>query len=111
MMYRIVRLQFQPEHCSSFLAAFDERRVRVVGFPGCHLLKLLHDAENPCVFYTFSCWENAEALEKYRGSEVFQSLWSLIKPWFSEKAKAWSMNPIYEGENIPGEIQELFFNR
>lgn len=111
MIYRIVRLAFYPEKCSSFLEAFEKRRPLVVGFSGCRSLKLLNDAENSSVFYTFSCWENEAALEAYRSSEVFQSLWQTIKPWFSEKAQAWSMNPIYEGENMLGEIKELFFNR
>lgn len=111
MMYRIVRLQFHLEYCAPFLATFEERRKRVVGFPGCKSLKLLQDTVNPSVFYTFSCWENADALEVYRNSEVFQSLWSQIKPWFSDKAQAWSMNPIYEGENVTSEISEVFFNQ
>jgi quinol monooxygenase YgiN len=110
-MYRIVRLQFQQEHCSAFIAAFEERRTHVIGFPGCNSLRLLNDSENPCVFYTFSCWENTAALEAYRDSEIFRSLWSCIKPWFSDKAQAWSMNPIYEGVNTSSKIQERFFNR
>jgi len=111
MMYRIVRLQFLPEHCQAFLTVFEDRRARVVGFNGCRSLKLMNDAQNSCVFYTFSCWESEAALEAYRTSEVFQTLWYVIKPWFSEKAQAWSMNPIYDGENAPNEIIERFYNQ
>ncbi|NBX38554.1 MAG: antibiotic biosynthesis monooxygenase [Flavobacteriia bacterium] len=111
MIFRIVRLKFQPEKCASFEKAFSEKRQRVVGFSGCHSLKLLKETTNPTVFYTFSCWENEAALDSYRTSEVFRDLWSTIKPWFAEKAQAWSMNGIYEGENSPAGIKEIYFNQ
>jgi heme-degrading monooxygenase HmoA len=49
------------------------------------------------VFFTFSIWENEEALENYRQSELFRSTWSKTKVLFSDKPNAWTVDLISEG--------------
>ena len=36
-------------------------------------------------------------LENYRTSETFIGIWSTIKPWFAEKAVAWSVDAYFDG--------------
>ncbi|MBM3165300.1 MAG: antibiotic biosynthesis monooxygenase [Bacteroidetes bacterium] len=111
MMYRVVRLHFKARFCKTFLKTFNERSHDILRFPGCISLKLLQDTSSPSVFYTLSCWTSEAALEAYRKSAIFQSSWNTIKPWFSEKASAWSMNSIYENENAQAKTDENVFNQ
>jgi hypothetical protein len=46
---------------------------------------------------TYSAWENEEALENYRVSPLFQSIWPTIKPWFSARPEAWSLMEYFDG--------------
>lgn len=62
--------------------------------PYCHQLDLFEDKEVKGLFYTLSMWDSEEGLEKYRSSEYFKDIWAKIKPWFSEKAEAWTLDKI-----------------
>jgi heme-degrading monooxygenase HmoA len=52
---------------------------------------LLRFTDDPRVLFTLSIWENPEALEAYRRSELFQNTWAKTKALFAEKAEAWSV--------------------
>ncbi len=97
MLIRIVKLHFQEDKIADFLAFFDTIKHKVNEFPGCQGMKLLQDLNNPCIVMTYSHWEDAAALEKYRTSETFGTIWPKIKPWFSEKPEAWSVDEYYSG--------------
>jgi len=99
MIYRIVRLHFDPDFVANFLEVFTTRKSLIVSFDGCLTMKLLQDKEDPSVFFTISLWDSEENLNQYRKSPFFQEMWSTIKPWFTSKAEAWTTFPQYEGKN------------
>ena len=92
MLVRIVKLTFKTENISSFEKLFDETKRYIRNFEGCDLLELYQDKNNPCIFFTYSYWADESALEKYRKSEFFKSVWSRTKVLFSAKPEAWSVS-------------------
>jgi quinol monooxygenase YgiN len=99
MITRIVKLTFQETYITDFLNEFEQVKQKVVNFPGCHEMTLLQHHKEPMVFFTYSIWEDEASLERYRTSETFITLWSSIKPMFSCKAEAWSLNLQFHGKN------------
>ena len=97
MLVRIVKLTFEEDKIDDFLKFFDGIKERVNTFPGCKGMILLRDIDNPSVVMTYSHWEYPEDLENYRTSETFVRIWSTIKPWFSEKPSAWSLEEHFTG--------------
>lgn len=91
MLTRIVQMTFEMENIPSFERIFDASRSRIRSFPGCHHLELYSDLENPMVRFTYSIWESEEALEAYRNSEYFKSVWGRTRKLFSARPKAWSL--------------------
>jgi quinol monooxygenase YgiN len=89
-MIRIVRLAFKDEYRNNFLELFAERKQRIRNANGCTHLELWEDSSNVNVFYTYSIWEENDALDNYRLSELFQETWDTIKPWFADKPMAFS---------------------
>lgn len=94
MITRIVKLHFQEEKVNDFLSLFDQMVTKVNAFPGCQKMHMLRDINNPTVFITHSLWDSEEDLNKYRDSELFQTIWPTIKPWFAEKPQAWSLDNV-----------------
>lgn len=94
MITRIVKLHFQEEKVEDFLLLFDQVVTKVNGFPGCHKMYMLRDINNPAIFITHSLWDSEEDLNNYRDSELFLSIWPTIKPWFAERAQAWSLENV-----------------
>lgn len=70
---------------------FEKSKDKIRAFPGCRHMELLQQMEHPQVLFTLSIWENAEALEQYRQSDLFQQTWAQTKALFAEKAEAWSV--------------------
>ncbi len=99
MLTRIVKMEFQPEKTSTFLQNFDRVKHKIRNFEGCKHLDLLQDANNPAIFFTYSKWENLQALENYRNSELFKTVWITTKKLFRCKAQAWSVTKIDSIEN------------
>ncbi len=95
-LQRIVRLSFQPEKVEDFLQIFRESATRIRQFPGCHSLQLWRDAQKENVFFTYSTWENARALENYRQSDLFQKTWHKTKQLFNDQPAAWSALPLID---------------
>ena len=91
MITRIVRMEFQPDKIEEFLAVFNSAKQQIRHFPGVHHLELHRDAKLPHVFYTYSIWEGEEALEAYRNSPLFQSVWEKTKVLFAGKPLAYSL--------------------
>ncbi|NNM19447.1 MAG: antibiotic biosynthesis monooxygenase [Croceitalea sp.] len=92
MLVRIVKLTFKPENISSFEQIFEETKLNIRNFEGCRLLELYQEMDNPAVFFTYSYWDNAQALDNYRQSEFFKNVWSRTKILFAAKPEAWSVN-------------------
>lgn len=104
MIVRLVKMSFQPGEAARFQALFGEWRHRIAAFPGCMKLELLHDINEPGVFFTRSEWESPQHLEAYRNSAVFADVWPVVKSLFAARAEAWSlqrehhMNAVEAGE-------------
>lgn len=92
MIVRIVKMTFRPESVGTFQELFVGWKPKIRSFPGCEHLELLHAIEDPRIFFTYSHWTGPEALEAYRNSEVFASVWPTVKSLFDAKAEAWTVD-------------------
>lgn len=91
MLIRVVRMTFRPEEVDDFLLLFDETKERIRHFDGCTHLELLRDYNDPCIYNTYSKWEDEAALNKYRNSPLFAEVWKKTKAKFSDKPLAFSL--------------------
>jgi autoinducer 2-degrading protein len=87
-------MTFEPEKVDDFLAVFNQSKENIAAFPGCHGLKLLQDAEERNVFYTYSLWIDDHSLQRYRRSELFKAVWTDTRALFCAKPMAWSTHVI-----------------
>ncbi len=92
MFIRIVKMRFHAEKITDFLANFESVKQNIRNFEGNQFLELYQDKNDPCIFFTYSYWENEAALEKYRNSILFNEVWSYTKTLFSDKPEAWSVD-------------------
>ena len=92
MVIRIVKMTFEPGEVGRFRELFEGWKPRIRGFPGCRHLELLHDVDDPRIFFTYSHWDGPNDLEAYRVSEVFASVWPVVKALFAEPAEAWTVD-------------------
>ena len=95
-LIRVVRMTFHPEKAAAFLENFETHKSLIRNFPGCHHLELWQDHDKKNIFVTYSYWESEEALNQYRDSQLFKSLWDFTKALFSEKPQAWSTKKLQE---------------
>lgn len=94
MIKRIVKLTFREDAVPEFLAIFEASKEKIRAFEGNLHLELLRDTAQPNVLFTLSLWENEQALEAYRQSELFKSTWEKTKALFAGKAEAWTVEGI-----------------
>ncbi len=94
MFIRIVKMEFQPEKVEAFLQNFESVKEKIRHFPGCQHLELYRDKNHANIFFTYSKWNEEAALENYRNSDLFKSVWSVTKPMFSKNAEAWSVDEL-----------------
>jgi quinol monooxygenase YgiN len=99
MIKRIVKMTFQPEKLNEFFSLFEEVKNDIAEFEGCHHLELWQDKQHSNVLFTYSIWDNEQALNKYRFSSLFKSTWSDTKILFSAKPEAWSLDCLQEVDN------------
>lgn len=92
MIVRVVKMTFRPEEVARFQDLFEGWRHRIIAFPGCQHLQLLHDLHDPRVFFTYSEWNGPADLEAYRRSAVFSEVWPVVKGLFAAPAEAWSLD-------------------
>lgn len=98
MITRIVKMSFREDGIEAFKEIFAESKDKIRAFPGNRHVELLQDISNPGIFFTYSKWESAQALENYRGSELFESTWAQTKALFNDKPLAWSTENRGEGQ-------------
>ncbi|MCO5234073.1 MAG: antibiotic biosynthesis monooxygenase [Chitinophagales bacterium] len=94
MIIRIVKLHFKAEELEDFKSYFESIAPQIRKFEGCHHLELLQQVDMPEMIYTYSYWEDEDALERYRYSELFKTFWAVAKSKFAGKPEAWSLNKI-----------------
>ena len=92
MFIRIVKLRFHEDKIEAFLNNFEEVKHHIRNFEGNRFLELYQDKNDKRIFFTYSYWENEEALENYRKSALFDSVWTYTKTLFSDKPEAWSVD-------------------
>jgi len=90
MLIRIVRMTFQEDKVEDFLKVFNESKHKIAGFEGCEHLELHKDYHKPNIFSTYSFWKNDKALDNYRHSDLFKSVWAKTKVLFADKPVAFS---------------------
>jgi autoinducer 2-degrading protein len=91
MITRIVKLTIDPEKVADFERLFVSNKDLISNFEGCVHLEILHDVVQSNIYFTYSKWHNVEAIENYRQSELFNGIWSKVKPLFIAKPEAWSL--------------------
>lgn len=91
-------MTFQEDKVHAFMVNFEANKEKIRHFPGCQYLELWRDKNHKNIFMTYSHWDSEEALNQYRDSELFKSVWSYTKTLFSDKPKAFSVEKI---EQLP----------
>lgn len=83
-------MTFHPDQVDTFLSIFDESAPRIRAFPGCIRLDLLRDDRFPNILSTISHWQDEDALQHYRSSNLFRGTWARTKPLFAGAPEAFS---------------------
>lgn len=83
-------MTFKPGSGEDFLRIFHNTKQKIRDFPGCSHLELWTDYLDPNVYITYSWWEDDKALETYRQSELFKTVWSETKKLFQFDPVAFS---------------------
>lgn len=94
MIKRIVKMSFKPEHVNDFKTIFENNWQKIKGFDGCSSVELLQDVNEPGIFFTYSLWQSEEHLNRYRNSELFNTVWGSTKILFNAKPEAWSVKQV-----------------
>ncbi len=94
MIDRIVKLHFRTDAIDQFKGIFEESKLKIRQFPGNQGVRLLQDANDPCIFFTHSLWDSENDLNNYRHSALFKATWAKTKILFNAKPEAWSNNEI-----------------
>jgi heme-degrading monooxygenase HmoA len=89
-------MYFTETGVDPFLEIFNQHKNAIRHFPGCSHLELLKDPKDPSCYTTLSHWDKHESLECYRNSELFANVWRSVKPLFSEKTRAFSLESFIE---------------
>lgn len=87
-------MTFKSEKSAEFLNIFNQNKKHIRNFDGVEHLSLLNDKNNANIFFTYSHWQSEKHLNRYRKSTLFNTVWSQVKPLFSEKPEAWSVDKV-----------------
>ncbi len=91
MLVRIVKMIFREDAIEPFQQLFESRKELIRNFEGCRHLELWQDKNNANTFFTYSLWQDEEALNNYRQSHFFDDTWAQTKQLFAGKPEAWSV--------------------
>ncbi|MBL7827443.1 MAG: antibiotic biosynthesis monooxygenase [Saprospiraceae bacterium] len=92
MIKRIVKMTFRADAVEHFVAeVFEQSKAQIRAFPGCRHMELLRSTRHSNVLFTLSYWDDEQALDTYRASELFARTWERTKVLFEQRAEAWSM--------------------
>jgi quinol monooxygenase YgiN len=89
-------MHFNEKGVEEFLAIFNTNKIAIRNFAGCLHLQLLKDPNDPLCYTTLSHWEKPINLENYRNSDLFEGVWRKIKPLFSRRTEAFSLEKFIE---------------
>lgn len=94
MITRLVKLSLQPGKASEFETIFYQTQSLIESFEGCQKTNLFKVAGTQSQYFTISYWHSEKDLENYRDSTLFKNVWARVKPLFSEKAEAYTLNGV-----------------
>ncbi|HRG58633.1 MAG TPA: antibiotic biosynthesis monooxygenase [Bacteroidia bacterium] len=97
MIIRIVKMSFKPEKVEEFKKLFNLYKSQIANADGCLGLELLQERD-ATVFFTYSVWKENSYLEKYRESDLFDTVWSQTKTFFNAKPEAWTTQMLYNSK-------------
>lgn len=83
-------MTFRKEETENFLKVFNESKSKIRSFPGCRHLELHQDYNDTNIYITYSHWDDEKALNAYRHSDLFKSVWADTKVLFADKPVAFS---------------------
>ena len=89
-------MTFREDEVENFLDVFHKSKDKIRAFKGCLHLELHQDYTADNIFSTYSIWNDEQALDQYRNSDLFKSVWAQTKPLFKEKPVAFSNKRILE---------------
>ena len=95
MIVRVVQMHFKQECVADFKSMFMDIKEGIRGQKGCQLLELYQDTKDPQRFYTYSYWEDEDALNNYRDSTLFEQVWPRTKAMFDQKPIAHSLHKVH----------------
>ncbi len=95
MIVRIVTMTFKVDAIELFKDLFDKKKEAIRNQPGCLLLELYQDIDDPQKFSTYSYWESVNDLNNYRYSQLFKEVWPLTKAMFYQPAVAISYRKMH----------------
>ena len=90
MIRRLVKLTFREASIDAFREIFDHHHADIRSQAGCEHLELWQDMDDPRIFFTYSHWQDAADLERYRHSDLFGQVWKATKALFDGPPEAWS---------------------
>ena len=102
MITRIVKLTFKEEFIPQFKSIWEESRALIAAFDGCHFVEMFQSKNPTNICFTYSIWDNEDALNAYRHSELFQRTWAKTKVLFDGKPEAWST----ESRGFEGQLEK-----
>tara|TARA_B100001758_G_scaffold243087_1_gene252338 strand:+ start:668 stop:976 length:309 start_codon:yes stop_codon:yes gene_type:complete len=94
MLKRIVKLSIENDKKQLFIDLFASNKNYIEKFKGCKSVELVQDVNQNNIFFTLSIWDNEDALNNYRHSDLFKGIWSKTKTFFCDKPQAWSLEKI-----------------
>ena len=62
MIIRLVKMTFDEAMVQEFEDVFHNSKEKIRAFEGCAHLQLLKDINTPNIYFTYSYWENEDAL-------------------------------------------------
>lgn len=94
MLIRIVRMTIHPDRVQDFETLFRAVHDRIEAFPGCRGVELARDVRFPNVLITLSRWQDENALDEYRASDLFRRTWAETRELFAAAPEAMSYEPV-----------------
>ncbi len=94
MLVRLVHLHFRADAVAQFERLFAGVAPRIRAFDGCHHLELWRDLDDPTRFSTYSLWQDTDALDAYRHSDLFVTTWAETRRLFASRAQACSCSRV-----------------
>lgn len=90
-------MTFRDDAADAFVSeVFEQSKEKIRAFKGCRHMELLRQKNKPNVMFTLSIWDNEDALNAYRASELFADTWAKTKALFADRAEAWTTEVIDE---------------